>query len=202
MENTLMNNNIAKISGKIIGDYEVYHSTLGEEFLIANIEVIRKSGEADMLPVVISEKLLDDEVRKSKFVYFEGQIRTFNKDNGSVETYLFAKDIRIAEEGTYINEVKLRGFLCKKGRYRTTYTERKVIDFILAVNRMFNKSDYLPVIAWGKDAKYVSGKDISEEFEIIGRFQSRKYSKKDNDGKRIEKLAYEISSSQVIAVNK
>lgn len=202
MENTLMNNNIAKISGKIASDYEVYHSTLGEEFLIVNVEVARKSGEADVLPVVISEKLLDDETRNSEFVHFEGQIRTFNKNNGSVETYLFAKDIHIAEEGTYVNEVKLRGFLCKKGRYRTTYTERKVIDFILAVNRMFNKSDYLPVIAWGKDAKYVFGKDIAEEFEITGRFQSRRYSKKDANGERIEKTAYEISSSQVIAINK
>lgn len=200
MENILLNNNYAKISGKVVKEYKTYHSTLGEEFFITEVEVVRKSGGVDTLPVVVSEKLLDDTVKNSKFVCYEGQIRTYNKNDGSVETYLFAKDIHIVEEGTYMNEVKLKGFLCKKGRYRTTYTERKVIDFILAVNRLFNKSDYLPILAWGKDAKYISNKEISEEFEITGRFQSRKYFKKDANGNKVEKFAYEISSSQIIAV--
>lgn len=197
-----LNNNCAVIAGKIVSDYKQYHSTLGEDFLITNVEVLRKSGGIDVLPVVISEKLLDNDIVNAEFVSFEGQIRTFNKEGGSVETYLFAKDCTLAEEGTYKNEVKLRGYLCKKGKFRTTFTERKVIDFILAVNRMFNKSDYLPVLAWGKDAKYVSNKDIATEFEITGRFQSRNYVKKDAYGNKIDKVAYEISSSQVIVVNK
>lgn len=197
-----MNNNVAKIAGKITDEYREYHSTLGEDFLSTKVEVVRKSGGVDVLPVVVSEKLLTNEIKSSDFVSFEGQIRTFNKPNGSVETYLFARDCELAEEGTYVNDVKLRGFLCKKGKFRTTFTERKVIDFILAVNRQFNKSDYLPVLAWGKDARYVSGKEVSEEFEISGRFQSRNYTKKDNEGNKTEGVAYEVSSSQVIALNK
>ena len=196
----ILNNNVAKISGKIASKYRPYHSTLGEQFLMVDVEVRRKSGGVDTLPVVVSEKLLDDNIRSAAYVSFVGQIRTYNKTDGSVETYLFARDAEVSDENTSVNEVKLRGFLCKKGRYRTTYTERKVIDFILAVNRAYNKSDYLPVLAWGKDAKYVNSKDISTEFEITGRFQSRKYAKKDKDGNKIEKMAYEISSSQILAV--
>lgn len=198
----LMNNNIAKLSGKISSDYRKYHSTLGEEFLIVDVDVERKSGEIDTLPVVVSEKLLDAEIKSAAYVSFEGQIRTFNKTDGSVETYLFAKDAEVSEEGTFVNEVKLKGYLCKKGKHRTTYSGRKVIDFILAVNRPFNKSDYLAILAWGKDSKYVFGKDISTKFEITGRFQSRKYFKKDADGNKQERLAYEISSSQVISISK
>lgn len=200
MENTLLNNNYAKISGKIVKEYTTYHKTLGEEFFMTEIEVVRQSGGVDILPVVVSEKLLDDSIKNADFVCFEGQIRTYNKKDGSVETYLFAKDIHFAEEGTYINEVRLRGFLCKKGRYRTTYTERKILDFILAVNRLFNKSDYLPVLAWGKDAKYMSNQDISNELEIVGRFQSRRYSKKDINGVINSKVTYEISASQITAI--
>lgn len=198
----VLNNNVARLAGKVSGNYEKYHNTLGEEFLITNVEISRKSGGVDILPVVISEKLLDESIKSATFVEFEGQVRTFNKDNGSVETYLFAKDVHLAEEGTYINEIKLRGFLCKKGQYRKTFTDRKVVDFILAVNRLFNKSDYLPVIAWGKDAKYISNQEIATEFEIEGRFQSRKYTKRSQDGERIERTAYEISSSKVKAINK
>lgn len=198
----LMNNNTARLAGKISDEYKIYHSTLGEEYLIVDVDVQRKSGEVDILPVVISEKLLDDNIRAATYVSFVGQIRTYNKADGSVETYLFAKDAEVSEEGTFVNEVKLKGFLCKKGKHRETFSGRKVIDFILAVNRPYNKSDYLAILAWGKDSKYVFGKDISTEFEITGRFQSRKYFRKDADGNRQERLAYEISSSQVIAVSK
>lgn len=198
----LINNNTAKITGKISGEYKFYHNILGEDFLSVDLEVKRKSGEVDLLPVVVSEKLLTSQVKEAAYVSFEGQIRTFNKADGSVETYLFAKDAEVSEEGTFVNEVKIKGHLCKKGKYRTTYTGRKVIDFILAVNRPFNKSDYLAILAWGKDAKYVQDKDISTEFEITGRFQSRKYLKKTEDGSKEERLAYEISSSQIIAINK
>ena len=123
----LMNNNIARLSGKISSDYRKYHSTLGEDFLIVDVDVERKSGEIDILPVVVSEKLLDAEIKSAAYVSFEGQIRTFNKADGSVETYLFAKDAEVSKEGTFVNEVKLRGYLCKKGKHRTTYSDRKSV---------------------------------------------------------------------------
>lgn len=197
----MLNNNIATLAGKLVGGFENYHNIMGEEFLITHIEVRRRSGGSDVLPVIISEKLLDEETLNAEFIKVTGQIRTFNKENGSVETYLFAKDCELVEE-VYINEVKVRGFLCKKGMLRTTYTERKVIDFILAVNRLYGKSDYLTILAWGKDAKYISNKDVSTEFELTGRFQSRNYLKKNEDGSKTEKIAYEISASQIVAASK
>lgn len=198
----LVQNNIARLAGKISGKYEKYHSIFNEDFFKVDIEVKRNSGEVDTLPVVISEKLLDSEIREAAYVSFEGQIRTFNKADGSVETYLFARDAKVSDENTFVNEVRIKGHLCKKGVYRETFSGRKVIDFILAVNRQYGKSDYLPVLAWGKDAKYVSGKDISTEFETVGRFQSRTYYKREEDGTKTPRLAYEISSSQIIATKK
>lgn len=196
----LNNNNVAKLTGKIVSEYLPYNKTLKENFFKVDVDVERKSGGIDTLPVVISEKLIDDKLKEAKFVSFDGQVRTFNKADGSVETYLFAKDAEVAEEDTYENEVKLIGFLCKKGKYRTTFTGRKIIDFILAVNRPFNKSDYLAILAWGKDAKYIFGKEISTKVELTGRFQSRKYTKIDENNNKCEKKAYEISSSQLAVI--
>lgn len=195
-----MINNTAILSGKLMHDFREYHTTLGEKFFAFTLFVKRNSGENDILPIVISEKLLSNKIKEIEFVKLTGQIRTFNKENGKVEIYFFAKDIEELQEEKYFNEVKLRGFLCKKGKYRTTFTDRKVIDFIIAVNRLFRKSDYLPVLAWGKDAKYIENQEISTEIQITGRFQSRKYLKKNDDGSKYEKIAYEISSSQISIV--
>lgn len=198
----LLNNNNAILSGKIVSEYKYYHSTLGEDFFIVDVEAKRKSGEVDILPVVVSEKLLENGVKEAEFIKFSGQIRTYNKDDGRVEIYLFARDTEVSDENTFVNQVKLKGFLCKKGKYRTTFTKRKVLDFIVAVNRAYYKSDYIPVISWGTDAKYVNSKDVSTEFEITGRFQSRKFIKKDIDGNKEEKIAFEISASQVVISDK
>lgn len=198
----LLNNNSAVISGRVASEYKYYHSTLGEDFFIVDVEVNRKSGEVDVLPVVVSEKLLENGIKESEYVKFSGQIRTYNKEDGRVEIYLFARDTEVSDENTFVNQVKLKGFLCKKGKYRTTFTQRKVLDFIMAVNRAYHKSDYIPVISWGTDAKYVNSKEISTEFEITGRFQSRKFIKKDVDGNKEERTAFEISASQVIITDK
>lgn len=199
------NTNIAFISGKsTINDkgysFEYAYETLGEKFYKMIISVKRKNDTEDLLPVIISEKLLEDtlSITESKYYRVSGQIRTYNKPNGSVEIFLFARDIELLEEETYENNITLMGFICKKGKYRVTQTDRKVIDFILAVNRQYGRADYLPVLAWGKDAKYVSTIDKNTMFKITGRFQSRTYIKKNSEGLQEERIAYEISSNQVI----
>jgi len=147
----------------------------------------------------ISEKLLNKDIIEADFLNVLGQIRTYDKENGGIDIYLFAKDINIEKEEKYFNKVELTGYICKKGKARETKSGRKVIDFIVAINRLFRKSDYLPVLAWNKDVNYINNINISSEVSIVGRFQSRAYYKKDCDGNLIEKIAYEISSSKILS---
>ena len=106
----LLNSNNAILSGKIVSEYKYYHSTLGEDFFIVNVEAKRKSGEVDILPVVVSEKLLENGIKEAEFIKFSGQIRTYNKDDGRVEIYLFARDTEVSDENTFVNQVNLKGF--------------------------------------------------------------------------------------------
>lgn len=200
-ETNNINTNIAIIAGKVEGEYKFYHEILSEKFMTIDVHVKRNSEITDTLPVVISEKLLDEKVLNSGFLKFTGQIRSYNRKDRSVETYLFVKDVEVVEPETYINTVELKGVLCKKGQYKVTHSNRKISNFILVIKRNFNKFDYLPIIAWGKDAKYILNQEISTKLSVNGRFQSRKYIKKDNDDNTIEKITYEISSSQIIAIN-
>jgi hypothetical protein len=191
-------NNSVVIAGKRIDDYKFYYSILGEKLYKTNIEVERISGKSDIIPVVISEKILTNEIKEADFLAFKGQIRTYNNSLGNVEVYFFAKELEIPEVKEHINQVELKGYVCKKADLRTTYSERKITSFIMAVNREYEKSDYLPVITWGKNAIYISNQDVSTKIKIIGRFQSRNYLKKNNEGIKEEKTTFEISSSQVL----
>lgn len=198
--NILYENNFAILSGEKITPFKHYYKRNYEEYLIAYIKTERQSGRYDILPIVISEKLLDDNIKSAPYISVEGQIRTYNRADGSLETYLFAKHIEVLETNTSTNIVKLTGYICKKRKYRVTYTQRRIMDFVLACNRAYKKSDYIPIIAWGKDANYVNNNHISTKLNITGRFQSRKYIKKDKDGNKIDKYTYEISASNILAV--
>lgn len=197
---TNKNFNTAVIAGKMSGVYELYHTTLNEKFMMTNVYVKRNSEITDIIPVVISEKFLDKDILNADFLKLTGQIRSFNKGDRSVETYLFVKDIELTEPETYINIIELKGILCKKGQFKVTNSGRKVSNFILVIKRGFNKFDYLPIIAWGKNSKYVLNQEISTNLHITGRYQSRKYIKRDMDNNCVEKMTYEISSSQIIAL--
>lgn len=192
------NNNYARITGKVVSEFEKYHTVLNELFYRVYIQVNRRSDQHDLIPVVVSEKIVQAEkLMDSEFIAFTGQIRTHNNENSRVETFLFARDAELADEDTYFNEVELTGFLCKKGRYKETKTDRRLLNFTLAVNRVFGKSDYLTILAWGKDAKYVNSLDVSTKMKIVGRFQSRVYPKIHEDGTKEERVAYEISAKQL-----
>lgn len=197
---TITNNII--LSGIKIGDFKINHIVKEEKFYKFILEVRRSSGVSDFLPIIVSEKLLNDEIKESDFINVEGKIRTYNKKSGGVEVYVFATEINKNEEESHINEVTLIGTMCIKRNFRTTSTGRKIQDFILAVNSRFNKSDYIPVLAWGSNANFVSNKKISDMLKIVGRLQSRNYTKKDQNDNFIYKVAYEVSSSQVNSYNK
>jgi len=199
-------NNQLTLVGKVTNEKEYSHEIYGEKFYIFNLSVPRLSGNADDIPITISERLfLDEDLITGKNVIIDGQFRSYNSyENGKNRLVLtvFAKEIKFLEEqeeefrptkDNTSNEVVLNGFICKKPIYRKTPFGREIADILLAVNRAYNKSDYIPCIAWGRNAKFCENVPVGTEVKIIGRIQSRIYEKKFEDGTSITKIAYEVS---------
>jgi len=199
-------NNQLTLVGKVTNEKEYSHEIYGEKFYIFNLSVPRLSGNADDIPITISERLfLDEDLITGKNVIIDGQFRSYNSyENGKNRLVLtvFAKEIKFLEEqeeefrptkDNTSNEVVLNGFICKKPIYRKTPFGREIADILLAVNRAYNKSDYIPCIAWGRNAKFCENVPVGTEVNIIGRIQSRIYEKKFEDGTSITKIAYEVS---------
>lgn len=191
-----MENNYAILSGVSNKDFKFLNATKKENFYKFTLNVKRNSGAYDTLEVVISDKLLTEEIKNADYLQVEGKVRTYNAEQGRVEMFLYSQTFTILEEETHYNKVKIDGFLCIKRNIRTTHSNRRVIDAVIAVNRMFRKTDYVSVIAWGRDAEYINNSNISDNFVIEGRFQSRKYVKTIGEEK-IERMAYEISANVV-----
>lgn len=195
------NNNLLTIKGKVLSVPTFSHSVLGEGFFETKIEVKRLSSESDILPITISDRLVDS-IKVDDIIAIKGQFRSYNKleDNHSkLMLTVFVREILQPESVEFSNEIKLIGYVCKEPIYRTTPFGREIADILLAVNRAYNKSDYLPCIAWGRNARYVKNMQIGQRLEINGRVQSRVYQKKIDD-KVLNKIAYEVSISSVIAV--
>ena len=205
MENS---NNIIDIGGRICSDFVFSHEIYGEGFYRFDVEVFRLSESADVLPVTVSERIIDREIMMpGVHVHINGQIRSYNsyveadRRNKLVLT-IFAQDITLPEvsEGTNPNDVFLNGFLCKPPVYRTTPFGREIADLLLAVNRPYNKSDYIPCIAWGRNARFAGKLGVGDNIRIWGRMQSRQYQKRKEDGEVLEKTAYEVSVSKIEVV--
>ncbi len=198
-------NNTANISGKIASDFSFSHEVYGEGFYHFNIEVERLSQASDILPIIISERLIDkNEQALNNFVNVTGQIRSYNnytpEDNkNKLILSIFARDIKKIE-GEFKdnpNDIYLNGYICKPPTYRTTPFGREICDLLLAVNRSYNKSDYIPCIAWGRNARFSSKLNVSDNIKVWGRMQSRVYQKKYETGEITEKVAYEVSVSKL-----
>ncbi len=202
-EAALLNNN-AFICGKIVSEFEFSHEVYGEGFYRFYVEVERLSNASDFLPVIVSERLIDKELLPvGTNVSINGQIRSYNnftpedKKNRLILS-IFARDIEILEQNARnVNEIYLNGFTCKAPIYRTTPFGREICDMLIAVNRSYNKSDYIPTIAWGRNARYSSRLTVGDNIKIWGRMQSRTYQKKYDDGESEEKVAYEVSISKL-----
>lgn len=197
------NNNYVLLKGKINKLPKYSHTVMGEGFFEMYVEVERLSDEVDILPVTISERLIED-FKIGDEIGVVGQFRSYNKmeDNKSkLMLTIFVKELVNPSEMTEINQIYLIGYICKDPVYRTTPFGREICDMLLAVNRAYNKSDYLPCIAWGRNARFVRDLGIGEKLEVQGRIQSRKYQKRVDENNVETKIAYEISLSSVMLVD-
>lgn len=194
------NNNHVLLKGKIKELPTYSHTVMGEGFFEMFVEVQRLSEEVDILPVTISERLITD-FKLGDEIGISGQFRSYNKleDNKSkLMLTIFVKELIDPSEISEINQIYLVGYICKEPIYRTTPFGREICDVLLAVNRAYNKSDYLPCIAWGRNARFVRDLGVGEKLELQGRIQSRKYQKHLPDGTVDSRIAYEISLSSVL----
>jgi len=210
--NYLENNHLVLV-GKVTSDKRFSHEIYGEKFYIFDLEVPRLSGNADIIPITISERLLEAEgLEIDKKVIIEGQFRSYNSyqnERNKLVLTVFAKDVKFVEnqdeeiqasKDFVSNEVILNGYICKKPIYRQTPFGREIADLLLAVNRAYNKSDYIPCIAWGRNARFCENIEVGTEVKIVGRVQSRTYEKKYEDGTSETKVAYEVSISSLEVV--
>ncbi len=203
-------NNCLSLVGKIISDKNFSHEIYGETFYIFNLEVARLSGNADIIPITISERLISNfGLDIGKNVVIDGQFRSYNSYTGEKNKLVltvFAKDIKEyneeENENKVSNEVVLNGYICKRPIYRKTPFGREISDILLAVNRAYNKSDYIPCIAWGRNARFCENMEVGTEVKIVGRVQSRTYEKKFEDGTAETRVAYEVSIGNLEIVNK
>ena len=199
--NNIEKNNQVILKGKCETRPTFSHSVMGEGFYEFILSVPRLSNETDFLPITISERIIDKLGDFSSEIGIVGQLRSYNKIEGEKSKLIltiFARDIISADEVKFTNQINLTGFVCKEPIYRTTPFGREITDVLIAVNRSYNKSDYLPCIAWGRNARFTGDLEIGNKIELIGRIQSRKYTKKINDNEIITKTAYEVSISNII----
>lgn len=202
-----LDNNLVKILGKVAEVPVLSHEVLGEKFYIYIIEVLRISGVADMIPVMVSDRLVNvDQIEVGKLVSGAGQFRSFNrheKGGNHLVLSVFVQEMCFVDEivkSGKANEINLDGYICKKPVYRETPLGREIADFIIAVNRAYGKSDYIPCITWGRNAKFAANLEIGEHVSIRGRIQSRIYLKTLPNGTQEERVAYEVSINQVNVV--
>ena len=212
MNTNYLENNHLVLVGKVTSDKKFSHEIYGESFYIFDLEVARLSGNSDIIPITISERLiLEKELEIGDKVAIEGQFRSYNSyenEKNRLILTVFAKDIKyLSEEDEenssekVSNEVTLIGYICKKPIYRQTPFGREISDILLAVNRAYNKSDYIPAIAWGRNARFCQNIEVGTKVKITGRVQSRNYEKKFEDGTTQTRTAYEVSISSLEIVN-
>lgn len=203
MNEARIENNKVTLSGEIVSNFEFSHEVYGEGFYTAMLASERKSGQKDIIPIMVSGRLAD--VKSDWigwFVRVSGQFRSYNKHAGDRNRLALSVFVREFEDITedqiefefrHDNEIFLDGHICKRPIYRKTPLGREIADILLAVNRPYGKSDYIPCICWGRNARYVSGFAIGDRVQIWGRIQSREYNKKISEDEVEARVTYEVS---------
>lgn len=195
-----MENNFISLQGRVEGDISYSHSVLDEDFYKFKLNVSRLSGVVDSLPVTVPKKLLETvSLKDGDNISLTGQLRSYNKymDNRTrLIITAFAKSIEEEKEEENPNSVVLNGYVCKEPTYRKTPFGREITDVIIAVNRAFNRSDYIPTICWGKNALFCRDLPIGTNVLIKGRLQSREYTKRNGEEFEI-RTAYEVSVGEI-----
>ncbi len=203
MNNLTEKNNRVFISGEIVSDAEFSHEVYGEGFYEMYVLVKRLSGQADILPVTVSERLIaDGNLKKGSTISAIGQFRSYNKlvdKKSKLMLTVFIREILSTINAKNPNSIVLCGYVCKPPIYRTTPFNREIADLLIAVNRSYNKSDYIPCIAWGRNARFAKTLAVGEKVCLFGRIQSREYQKRFSDDDVKILTAYEVSVSKLLS---
>lgn len=199
--NREIKNNQVTLNGEIVSNFEFSHEVYGKGFYTAMLSVKRTSGKKDIIPIIVSERLIDiSKDWTGEIFYVIGEFRSYNKhENGKSKLILsvFTKYIEILVENKLVNTISLDGYICKPPIYRKTPLEREIANILLAVNRLYRKADYIPCIAWGRNARFARNLEIGTKLKIEGRIQSREYRKRISETESEVRTAYEVSISRM-----
>lgn len=218
MDTNYLENNYLTLVGEVTGEKRFSHEIYGESFYVFDLSIARLSGNADIIPITVSERIITDEMLKAgNKILVKGQFRSYNSyenEKNRLILTVFAKDIleisgeeeikpedELKSKEDLTNQVVLIGYVCKKPIYRQTPFGREIADLLLAVNRAYNKSDYIPSIAWGRNARFCQNLEVGTQVKILGRVQSRTYEKKYEDGTVQTRVAYEVSIGSLEIIN-
>lgn len=194
-----MESNAVQLSGRVLAEPVFNHKTYGEAFYLVILGIFRKSGYEDKIRLIVSEKLMGGRSpREGELLAIFGQIRTYNREvdgRSKLEVTVFVREMayRMEDDFMYENHVTMEGFICKDPVRRTSPLGREICDLMIAVNRMYNKSDYIPSIAWGRNAAFGETLRVGDKVAVEGRIQSRDYRKFTEEGYLVTKTAYEVS---------
>lgn len=204
MTDKVIENNQVTVMGEIVGNFTFSHQIFGEGFYLTDMKVKRLSESDDVIPLMVSERLLDvTEDYKGMYACVNGQFRSYNRHEerkNRLVLSVFAREIEFVdelEESSKTNQIYLDGYICKEPVYRKTPLGREIADVLLAVNRPYGKSDYIPCICWGRNARYASNFQVGERCAVWGRIQSREYMKKLSENEVEKRVAFEVSVSKL-----
>ena len=204
MSDKIIENNQVTIMGEIVSTFTFSHEVFGEGFYMVDVSVRRLSNSVDTIPVMISERLIDvEQDYRREFLMVSGQFRSYNRHDeqkNRLVLSVFAREVSFIEEeldGAKTNNILLDGYICKLPIYRKTPLGREIADLLLAVNRPYGKSDYIPCICWGRNARFASAFEVGEHVQVLGRIQSREYVKKLSETEVEHRVAYEVSVSKI-----
>ena len=206
MADKMFENNQVSMVGEIVSDFTFSHEVYGEGFYMVEVSVNRLSNFVDYIPVMVSERLVDVSGNyQGQNVYVTGQFRSFNRHEehkNRLVLSVFAREFELVEQASEdeeaaTNEIFLDGFICKESVYRKTPLGREIVDLLVAVNRSYGKSDYIPCICWGRNARFAASFEVGAHVQIWGRIQSREYVKKLSETEVEQRVAYEVSVSKI-----
>ena len=204
MTDKVIENNQVVIMGEIVSDFAFSHEIFGEGFYMVDVRVERLSDSIDIIPLMVSERLLDvNGDYKGMYIVVNGQFRSYNRHEerkNKLVLSVFAREIDFVDEigeNTKSNQIYLDGYICKEPVYRKTPLGREIADLLLAVNRPYGKSDYIPCICWGRNARFACNFEVGARCAVWGRIQSREYMKKISDEQLEKRVAYEVSVSKL-----
>ena len=208
MSDKIIENNQVTIMGRVDSEFSFSHEVFGEGFYIVEVLVKRLSDSDDRIPLMISNRLIDvTQDYRGEYISVQGQFRSYNRHEEQKNRLVLSVFVRELEfmdeepEGSKTNHILLDGYICKEPVYRKTPLGREIADLLIAVNRPYGKSDYIPCICWGRNARFASGFEVGEHVQILGRIQSREYVKKLSETETQRRVAYEVSVSKLECLN-